>query len=324
MLHLTLAQAGARLVEDASAALTLSLRERSVYVASLPAAAQSVCLRSRVAFPFTSRGSNTDGCGAYGRQFRDGEGRATRRSKRWYVELMKKYAVVLEHHGCTATARELQQLATEMGGRVDLDSHEEVMQYMVARVSEGMVAEIRREAGVLHPVLEEMDASVGVLGTKLYDAKLVLSAIAIQAADSGVQDAVRVFGFELDSSTIADAVLVHDVIMSLMTLHLDDRRRYRSCTRTQEVRVALEIVKGLVPVGRELFLCDTGADPNEDDVAAILVRVNANLLADGTLDLPAQCCPAPLCAAINLVCVVAIVGWFWTCLLYTSPSPRDS
>ena len=93
--HLERLKAGGGLVEDASAACLFSVSEQQLYLQTLPPLARGVAMRSRVTFPFTARGRTDDGCGAYGRQFRDTHDKPTRRSTEWYASLALDYAEAL-------------------------------------------------------------------------------------------------------------------------------------------------------------------------------------------------------------------------------------
>ena len=83
------------LVSDAAAALTVSLAEYEVYMGVLPHAAQLMAKQSRVPFPFTAKGKTADGCGPYGRQFRDETNAPTKRRAAWYASLAAEYADTL-------------------------------------------------------------------------------------------------------------------------------------------------------------------------------------------------------------------------------------
>ena len=329
----TMAQlrAGGGLVEDASSACVFSLAEHATYMASLPELARAVAMRSRVAFPFTARGDTADGCGSYGRQFRNGSDRPTRRAIEWYAALADEYAAVLEAtcDGEKRDAARRRRMAAEVMQRLALALHSEaevwrrkadragkaptvrkrrgtperdatasgvaelnaILSVCSAHVNDGVVEVLREHAPSLHPLLVAADARVGVESTKVYDAKLVISTIARQAASEGVLP-LSAWGLGADGSSIVDNDLMREIIMALLTLHLPTAgssagsggkaTRYESTTHAEAVRHVLRTLHTTrLPFQHELYLVDTGADPNEDDVAAILVRVNASLLMEG-------------------------------------------
>jgi len=117
---------------------------------------------------------------------------------------------------------------------------------------------------------------VGVTSTQLYDGKLVLSYLALRARGAtGAPCAV--FGLSADGSGIVDRPLVRDLIFVLMSLHLPRGQRHAPATAELEAKVAAAIDALRRPEmlkGCTLMLCDTGADPNEDDLCAVLVLLN--------------------------------------------------
>jgi hypothetical protein len=153
------------------------------------------------------------------------------------------------------------------------------------RVSEAATDALHRHADLLYPILVELDVEVGVVKTKIYDAKLALSAIARDALNAGAVDGFASFGLAADGRTVADASLLRELLFTMMALHRPPAERYRSATHGREVRALLEKVRRLTPHASVLYLVDTGADPNEDDMAALMVQLNWTLLATGQLEL---------------------------------------
>ena len=77
------------------------------------------------------------------------------------------------------------------------------------------------------------------------------------------------------------------LVFTLMSLHKDkDKGRY--VPQDEELRrrvdAALNCLQRLPVRMRQLMICDTGVDPNEDDFVAIMMVANINLLCEGKLD----------------------------------------
>lgn len=289
-------------VEDASSALTLTLEQQRQYLALLPACARHVALESRVAFALTARGKTDDQAGSYGRQFRDAAGKPTVRSKEWYIRLVQAYAAELCGLGPDGAlaASKLQALGgalakadlKAMAGSASCSGNDPLaalMSVCETHMTADVVATIKRHAEQLAPVLFGLDAEVGVTGTKLYDGKLVLSflaRIAVRQLDIPFSD----FGLAADGAAIVDEALVRDLIFVLMTLHQPASKRYTPPAGEHGLRVrrALEALASLPALGSTLMLCDTGADPNEDDLCAIFMMINTCLLIDKELTVPSM------------------------------------
>ena len=308
--------AGGGLVEDASAAAVFTTEQQQTYMTILPPLAASVAMRSRVTFPLTARGSTGDGCGPYGRQFRDAHDQPTRRSVGWYADLTAAYGAALDAsargskgRGASATpaadraaraeaAAAMRRLAAALGALPSRASLDRVLACCADHVNASVIDTLRDHASVLYPLLVAADRQVGVVATKIYDAKLTLSTIARHAAAHGVAP-LAAFGLADDGSATNDAELMRELLLTLMSLHLPAAAsggasalssasggvRYRSRTHAGAIDALLGVLAASrLPPLSELYLCDTGVDPNEDDLAAILVRINVNLLIDGRLE----------------------------------------
>ena len=293
------------LVEANAAACVFSTEQQEEYLASLPLPAQQVAMRSRVAFPFTARGKIDDGCGSYGRQYRDRNDRPTKRPATWYADLASQYALVLRSTpprggevDAVGTAVALERLAdalraAKMPANDDATALGATLDICARHVGPTAVATLRDCAAALFPLLVQADRAIGVEATKIYDAKLVLSMVVRRAVAAGITSYAAWGLREPDGSAVADHGLVHAAVMTLMTCHLpasDDGGgpvRFESPEYGAHLRALVRaLVEAPLRLGpKVLFLCDTGADPNEDDLAAILLHVNVNLLLEGRLRL---------------------------------------
>lgn len=300
--ELTTVMTEAGIVEDASSALTLTLKEQQVYLDLLPPCAKHVALESRVAFALTARGKTDDGAGSYGRQFRDGTGKPTVRPKEWYVRLAKAFAAKLALAGGEgpAAAAKLQALAKALEhadmdrlaseGKVISETRDALGALLCVcepHMTADLVATLKAHAEDLAPVLLSLDAEVGVTGTKLYDGKLVLSFFARMAVRE-LRLTYADFGLGPDGSSVVDRELVRDIILVLMSLHRPASKRYTppSAQAMTCVRHVLDVFGALPFHGSTLMLCDTGVDPNEDDLCAIMMVINVYLLVERELSAP--------------------------------------
>ena len=158
-----------------------------------------------------------------------------------------------------------------------------------------VVASMHTSAERLFPILVACDAKVGVVQSKIYDAKLVLSMVAKRAVEAGLRGGggepatYAAFGLgEPDADTgkvpVEDRELVRDLVFTLMSLHRETSEGlYLPPAQTRwRVRAALALCKQLPVLKKGLMICDTGVDPNEDDLGAIMIVANLNLLAGGS------------------------------------------
>jgi hypothetical protein len=160
-----------------------------------------------------------------------------------------------------------------------------------------VIAAMHSSAERLFPILVQCDEAVGVVQSKIYDAKLVLSFAAKRAidagctTDSGALATYATFGLAAPErpggkSMVANRELVRDLVFVLMSLHRqpgeglylppDDGMR-------AQVSTAIGVLAQLPVLKEGLMICDTGVDPNEDDLTAIMMICNLNLLSQGKL-----------------------------------------
>jgi len=296
---------GDGIVENATAALVITLEEHQTYMNLLPRSAQLAAKQSRVAFPLTARGHTKEGAGSYGRQFRDKDDQPTIRNRHWFSELADRYAAELGWSNRGA-AKNLEKLSKELlevdlqwmvsNGEVigDLNELGAILKVCDQFVKPEVVAAMHSSAERLYPILVKCDEAVGVTQSKIYDAKLVLSLVVKRVIDaglllSGVPATYSDFGLEEPTRCgmmlVAERELVRDLIFVLMSLHRPSGGLYMPCSDSlrSRVRNLLKLLARLPVLRAGLMLCDTGVDPNEDDLAAIMMVVNLNLLANGQL-----------------------------------------
>ena len=177
------------LVEANTAACVFTTQQQQEYLAALPELARQVAMRSRVAFPFTALGKTSDGCGLYGRQFRDQADRPTMRNAAWYADLAERYAEALQPLSSSAASvmRNLQPHCELTVASADAVAELEATLATCAQHVDADVVDVpHAHAALLFPLLVEADRTVGVGATKIYDAKLALSMIARQAVTAGL------------------------------------------------------------------------------------------------------------------------------------------
>ena len=297
-----LLQNGGGLVEDATSALVLTLEQQSEYLSLLPEVCSDVAKRARVLFPLTARGRTSDGCGSYGRQFRDKMDRSTSREPEWYARLAEKFAMDLSSLLDDAPAAAAAELLLECAAAVrsanlslmvergevegDLDELGAVMRVCAPYATQPCVlSAMKQHARLLYTSLAALDKEIGVTSTKLYDAKLVLSAAARIAVEQRATDDAdfAAFGLASDCLQIVDQELFYDLTMFLLTLHRS--RRDRRAWRHSKSEGALHILSRTRLPPRTLILSDAGVDPNEDDIAAIMIWINLQLLSHGLVSL---------------------------------------
>lgn len=264
---------------------------------------------------------------AHTRQFRDAEERPTTRERGWFIRLAEAYARELgKSH--PESAQRLAELADALlhadlsamaeAGEVKGDKDElgALLQVCDEFVRPEVVAAMHASAERLFHILIKCDAEVGVVQSKIYDAKRVLPmaaagagwsalpsppavvgdrlalSMAVQlAVEAGLPAGYGEFGLgepdERGMSAVCDRPLVRDLVFTLMSLHKDkDKGRY--VPQDEELRrrvdAALNCLQRLPVRMRQLMICDTGVDPNEDDLVAIMMVANINLLCEGKLD----------------------------------------
>ena len=157
-----------------------------------------------------------------------------------------------------------------------------------------VVAAMHTSAERLFPILVACDAKVGVVQSKIYDAKLVLSMVARRAVEAGLRGGggepatYAAFGLgKPDADTgkvpVEDRELVRDLVFTLMSLHLEATEGlYLPPAQTRwRVLAAIAVCKQLPVLKKGLIICDTGVDRNEDDLSAIMMVANLNLLPGG-------------------------------------------
>ncbi len=300
--------------ENTTCALVINIDEHKEYLALLPPTAQRVAMESRVAFPFTQAGRLTDDHGPYGRQFIDINGDKTFRNNEWFMSLARLFADALERKNESLAANKLRDLAKAL---LELTREQfeltATMRICIAHVGNetGVPDVMRKHADVLFPILVDADRGVGVVQTKIYDAKLVLSMMARRAnmehekiknkikdekIKNKIKDETRKeivisyagFGLlERDENGclhIEDPALVRDIVFTLMSLHRGADIYIPAADTFERVKNAVECFRAMDLLENGLMICDTGADPNEDDLAAIMMVMNLNRLAEKHLE----------------------------------------
>jgi len=282
-------------VEESKHALVLTIEQHAKYMLLLPRGAQVEAKKSRVAFPLTAKGKTDDGAGSYGRQFRDKDDKPTTRDKPWFLELMDKYANQLDQSSTVMAeamriakqklaAADVPKLVAEGAGKDELDA---LLNFLVPFMTSELVGAMHAAAHELYEILVKMDEKVGVTSSKIYDAKLVISAIARRAVEhKGAPLTYADFGLNGDGRTIANSKRLLEIMCVMMSLHRPPKQRHKCETPDEEshVRRVLSALTQLAPYKNVLMLVDTGTDPNEDDVAAIMLVVNYNLLVTNNIE----------------------------------------
>jgi hypothetical protein len=297
------------IVDDASAALIVGIDEHRTYISLLPRSAQLAAKQSRVAFPLTARGQTRDGAGSYGRQFRDKDDEPTMRKREWFMDLAGRYTKELSSShrqaaetlaGVTEALRVADLEAMVEEGDVIGDPNElgAILRVCDQVCKPEVIAAMHSSADRLFPILVQCDEAVGVVQSKIYDAKLVLSFAAKRAIDAGCTTpdgapaTYATFGLATPErpggkSMVSNRELVRDLVFVLMSLHRQpgDGLYLPPGDGVRAQVISAIAVLAQLPVLREgLMICDTGVDPNEDDLTAIMMVCNLNMLAEGQLD----------------------------------------
>lgn len=151
---------------------------------------------------------------------------------------------------------------------------EAILDVLAPHMTGAVVQDMHEIAEHLYPILVSMDASVGVVSSKIYDAKLVISAIARRVASLPY----AAWGLAPDGCGVANDKLLFEVMLAFMSVHRASPDDLHGAARQ-----VLRAVPGSAPFRRTLFVCDAGTDPNEDDIAAAQILINYNLLATGAI-----------------------------------------